>query len=108
MAKLFKRKDTDELHSARVVIVMTAAEKAEIRHLAQIRQLDVSEFMRRSALGKRADINFDVECVIALMHVAKSIRALHAAVLEKGLMPPEDEWRPVIAEARDAISKMNV
>ena len=107
MSKLFKKKLASEIKSVRFPIRMTENDRVEIGIAAAIRQLSVGEFMLRAALGRKADIRYEVEIILALRDATKSIRDLHAALVERGIVPPEDEWRPVIKEAIDAMLRID-
>lgn len=69
--------------------------------------MDVSDFMRRAALGRKADVDYETEIVLALSDITRVIRGFHAALVERGITPPEDELRPVILEARAAILRIS-
>ncbi|MEB0082315.1 hypothetical protein QN379_09835 [Glaciimonas sp. Gout2] len=107
MTKLFKKKDPSELRSVARRIRLTEEEDKKIRHSASIRQMDISEFIRRAALGRKANVDYETEIVLALSDVTRVIRGLHAALVERGITPPEDEWRPVILDARAAILRIS-
>lgn len=107
MKKLFKllpdavRKNT-VLHirvSVRDSEIITAAAKA--------RNLSVCDYMRRAVLGRRTDVRYESQMVLALDAVVKSILGLHAAVVELGILPPESEWGPVINEAVAAMQRIS-
>jgi hypothetical protein len=107
MTKLFKKKETSDLRTVRYPILLTEAEAAEIRHSAKIRQLSVADFMRRAALGRKADVDYETEIVLALIDSTRAIRALHKAMVERGFPPPEDLLLPIIVGAGDAISRIS-
>ncbi|MCK4132587.1 hypothetical protein HFK86_09530 [Ralstonia pseudosolanacearum] len=65
--------------------------------------MDVSEFARRAALGRKADVDHQTEAVLALSAITREVRALHAAMVQHGVTPPEADLLPVILEARRAI-----
>ena len=107
MTKLFQKKSDEEKRSKRLPVLMTEKEFAQIKHLAGIRKLDVSDFMRRSALGRRADVDHETDIVLALSDCTRAIRALHAAFVEKGVKPPEEALMPVILDARAAMLRIS-
>lgn len=110
MAKLFKTKDPSELRVVRVLIRLTKKEDQQIRHSASIRQMDVSEFIRRTALGRPANVDYETEIVVALVGLRMAInelRGLHATMVERGIQPPADDWRPVMLAARAAIERIS-
>jgi uncharacterized protein (DUF1778 family) len=106
MTKLFTTKDEAEKRSRRIVMRVTAAEELKIKSAAAVRQMDVSEFARRAALGRKADVDHETEAVLALSAITREVRALHAAMVEHGVTPPEEALLPVILEARQAILKI--
>lgn len=82
---------------------MTAADKAEIRLRAKRACLSVSEYMRRSALGKRVDMHYDADAILALTSVSAGIRALLA--YPRSNLAKEDV-RHVLEEAVWAIQRV--
>lgn len=107
MAKLFERKDPEELHSERVRVKFTKAEKAQVEHLANIRKLPVADYMRRAALGRRADVDYQTDIVLALSEVVRALRALRGAIVAQGLHPPDDQLGAVIDEAKAAMLRID-
>lgn len=107
MAKLFQKKDPSELRSKRVPLLLTEKEHLQIGRLAKVRNLDVSEFIRRAALGRKADVDHETQIVLALSDVTRSIRGLHAALVEHGAVPLESQLLPVILDAREAILRIS-
>lgn len=110
MTTFFKNKDPATARSIRYPILLTEDEAKTIRHAANIRQMSVADFMRRAALGRKADVDFETEIIVALNGLRRTIlelSGLHAAMAERGLQPPADDWRPVILEARAAIEKIS-
>jgi uncharacterized protein (DUF1778 family) len=107
MAKLFKKKEDAEKGLKRREFRLTADEDRQICDAAALRQINVSDFIRRAALGRKADVKVEVEIVLMLIEVVKDIRALHAAVLATGALPPEAEWQPVIDQAVAAMLRID-
>ena len=106
MAKLFQKKDEFNTRSVRRELRLTREEDQQIRDAAGLRQLDVSEFVRRAALGRKADVRIEVEIVLMLIEVVKDLRELHAAVVATGTLPPEQQWQPVIDQAVAAMLRI--
>lgn len=104
---LFTKKDDSERRSIRKVFRVTAAEDQKIRHSASIRQMEDSEFIRRAALGRKADVDFETEIVVALSDITRAVRAIHAAMVERNIAPPEAALLPLILEARAAIQRIS-
>ena len=107
MTKLFQKKDASDLRSVKRLICLTEKEDEKIRHAASIRQMAISEFMRRAALGRKADVHYETEIVLALSDITRAIRGFHAALVERGITPPEEVLRPVILDARAAILRIS-
>lgn len=106
VTKLFKKIPDDQLRSVRYEIRLTAKEAEAIQFSASIRQMSVAEFMRRAALGRRADVRYEVEIVIVLRDVVAAIRLLYAALVERGITPPKEAWGPLIDEACAAMRRI--
>ena len=106
MAKLFEKKDPSEVRSVRQPVLLTVTEKEQIAHLAGIRKLPVADYMRRAALGRRADVDYQTDIVLALSEVVKKIRALRASMVAHGHVPPDDLLLAVINEAIAAMLRI--
>lgn len=106
MKMLFVQKRESERRSKRIVVRVNADEEAKIRAAADARKMDVAEFARRAMLGRRADVDHITDAVLALSSITREVRALHAAIVERNLAPPNDTLLPVILEARAAILKV--
>jgi uncharacterized protein (DUF1778 family) len=107
MTALFKKKKPEDLRGITLKVRVTKAECEKIKTAASIRQMDVAEYMRRTALGRKADVDYETEIVLALSEVTRSIRGLHAALVEHGIAPPESEWRPIMREAMAAMIRIS-
>lgn len=105
--QLFTKKETSERRTIRKVFRVTEEEDKKIRRHAEIRQLDESEFIRRSALGRRADVDMETELVLVLGDITRAVRAMHASYTEHGAKPPEPEMLGLILEARAAIQRIS-
>lgn len=106
MTKLFQKKEPADLRSVRYPIMLTQAEAEQIRHSANIRNMSVAEFMRRTALGRKADVHYETQIVLQLCDVTRAIRAIHKAMLELKIAPPEEVWEPLIDEAVAAMRRI--
>lgn len=98
MAKLFKVLPAEKKHTQRIDIRLLPSDVEIIRASAKARNLNVSEFIRSAAMGRRADVVFETEIVLALRDVVMVIRAWHAELVARGLTPPE-EYMEVIVDA---------
>ena len=106
MVQLFQKKDETSTRSVRRELRLTKEEDRQIRDAAALRQLDVSDLIRRAALGRKADVRVEVEIILMLIEVVKEIRELHTAVLATGALPPEQQWQPVIDQAVAAMLRI--
>lgn len=106
MGKLFKKIVAEERKSIRVECRLTVADAATIIASAEMRNISVSDFMRRAALGRRADVHFETEIVVALREVAQAIQAMHAAYVRQGAPPPETKIAELLDIAREAMLEL--
>ncbi len=107
MTKLFKKKEPADSHMGRITFKVTPKQNEDIRRAASIRQMDLSEFIRCAALGRKADVDFETEIVLALSELTRCVRMIHAALVDEGLNPGEEVWLPVIQEARAAMLRIS-
>ena len=107
MTKLFEKKNPSDLRSVRRPILLTKEEDEKIRHSANIRNLSVAEFIRRAALGRKADVRYETEIVLQLSDVVRAIRAIHKAMVEHKIVPPEEIWGPVMDSAEAAMLRIS-
>jgi len=107
MSALFKRKESSLLKSSRMEIRVTELEAEKIRSSASSRQLDVSTFIRRAALGRKANVDYETETVIALMRISRSLRELHTVLVEQGIPPMKEDIRPIVTNAINAMLRIS-
>ena len=107
MTKLFKNKEPALLQSARFTLRVTESESEQIRQAARIRQMDVNEYIRRAALGRKADVDYETETVLALMNVGRDIRKLYAVLVERGIPPLKEDMQPIVDHAIAAIIRIS-
>lgn len=102
----FKKRTDVEKRSARIPILFTKTEEEAVRQSAENRGLSVSDFIRRTALGRKADARYEPLVILELREVALAIHALHKEYLQHGFIPPEEVLEPVILEAVAAIKRV--
>lgn len=107
MSKLFKKLPDQEGRTIRCEIRLTEKESAIIGESAHIRNLSVADFIRRAALGRRADVHYETHIVLELRSVVQAIRSLHTDMLAHGYVPPENELKPVIKNALAAMLRIS-
>lgn len=106
MAKLFQALPPEKKQTARIEIKLTVADAEIIRASAKARNLNVSEFIRRAALARRADVAFETEIVLALRDVVMVIRSWFSALVEKGVTPSQDELGALVDAALAAMIRI--
>jgi hypothetical protein len=110
MSDLFKKKEEHEKRSHARLIRFTGKELEQIQENASIRNLDFSEYMRRTALGRKADVRFDQKIVLTLSQLVQEIRSLYAISVEnKTPLPPDvlESLRSLIIDSGDAILRIS-
>lgn len=107
MAKLFQTVPDEVRKSKTILLRLTVKDAATINTSAKARNLSVTEFIRRAALGRKADLRYETEIVLALREYAQTIRDIHAAMVNQGIPPPEAEWRPAIQQAIAAMLRIS-
>jgi uncharacterized protein (DUF1778 family) len=107
MGKLFKKILASEKRNIRCEILLNEVEAKEIRNSAQIRNLSVADFMRRSAMGRRADVEFDKEIVLTLRKIVQLIRELYTTYIAAGVEFPKNELGSLIDEALVAMKRIS-
>ncbi|MES2879173.1 MAG: hypothetical protein V4713_12185 [Pseudomonadota bacterium] len=105
MAK-FKKIAPEEKRGERIPVMVNVAEKDQITLLAKIRDLSVSDYCRRTALQRRADVTFDTQAILTLIDLTREIRQLHATFKEAGIAPPEESMLGLILDARAAMLRI--
>lgn len=103
---LFKPVSDEDRKDVSILLRMCKSDAETIRHSASIRNMSVNEFIRRAALGRRADVNFETKIVVQLSDVCRAIREIHKGMLELGIAPPEEVWSPVMDEAMAAMLRV--
>lgn len=107
MTKLFTTVSEKD-RKIKVIHFRVSANDAEIiTASAKARNLSEGDFIRRAALGRRADVRYETHIIWELRAVIKAICTLHAAVVDRGILPPESEWGPVIDEAVTAMQRIS-
>lgn len=103
MSKLCKPVPAQDRRTPFIKMRVSLAERLEIEEQARLRNLNVSEYLRRVALHRRADVQIETEMILELQKTVAAIRALHAGYLQQGLAPPENILGSVITNAIQAI-----
>ena len=105
-SKLNTKISDAERRSLRYEVRLNSAEDEAIKHSAAIRKLSVAEYMRRAALGRRADVRYEMDIVLQLSKIVKTIRDLHVDLVERGIELTAEGFRPVIDEAIAAMLRI--
>ena len=86
--------------------MMNAEEHSSVSRAAKIRNLSVADYMRRTGLGRKADVDFTNEIVLVLRNTVDALKRYHKALTERGIVTPNKEWEPVIDEAVAAMLRI--
>ena len=107
MKKLFKILPDDAVKTKTLHIRILVSDSEIITDLAKARNLSVCEYMRRTALGRRTDVRYETQMVLALADVVEAFKILHATVVEYGCQPVNQEWDHVLDEAVSAMQRIS-
>jgi uncharacterized protein (DUF1778 family) len=105
--KLFRKKDDEEKQSERLYIRLTVKDMEAIRTASSVRRLDVSEFARRAMLGRRADVRYKGQIILEIRAVVAALKQQYKGYVERGLLPPEEEFRALINESIEAMKRIS-
>lgn len=67
----------------------------------------MAELIRRAALGRKADVSYETEIVLQLSDVVRAIRAIHKAMVDMQIKPPEEIWGPIMDELLAAMLRID-
>ena len=102
----FQSLPKDQLKSVQLHVRLNADDAQTIRNAAAASCLEVSEYMRRCALGRATKPRWEQKIVLQLSEVVRELRKLHAGYIELGIEPPTAAWQPLIVEAMDAMLRI--
>lgn len=105
--KLFSVLPSGVGKEVRIEFRVSKAEREKIKILAAARQMPLSEFLRRAALGRAAPLDFDTDLVLRLSDATRAIRDLHKGYLNNGLNPPEDLLGPAMEAILIALHRIS-
>jgi hypothetical protein len=97
MEKLFASKAAGEAKRGDLHVRLSVADYERIVNDADARQLSLSDHVRRTMLGKKSDLRYESEIVLALNRLVASVRELTRRQVERGLVPTTDELAPIIS-----------
>jgi uncharacterized protein (DUF1778 family) len=106
MAKLFEKKPDSERKKKAILLRFTDDDAAAIVKAAEIRNLSVNEYVRRAALGRKADVDYQTEIVLALRGVIDQLKNIYAEFVNNKIQPPLDVMKPVLIMAIEAITRI--
>ncbi|MGS0741460.1 plasmid mobilization protein [Glaciimonas sp. GG7] len=105
--KLFHKKSDNEKRTEIIRFRTTSEEKLKIYQQAAIRSLEPSEYIRRTALHRRADVRIELDMILALNGAVRALKELHAAYLKSGLTPPLPSLQPILNSCENAIINLS-
>ena len=106
MSKLCKPVSDAERRTPIIKFRVSAAEKLDIEKQAKIRNLTVSDYVRRAVFHRRADVRIETEMILEIRAAGAEIKALHATYKASGNPPPENLSAPVLQNAILAIQSL--
>lgn len=107
LTMLFKPKPEEQRRSITRKVRLTQKEDETITEAAEIRRLDVSEFIRRAALGRKADVRYEYQIILELRAVVEALRAAHREFIARGMEPPKEAFSALIQEAIEAMRRIS-
>ena len=102
----FKKRPVEQIRAKKVAIAFLLEEYQRIVELARVRDLTVTEYIRRAALGRKADVTYENQIILELREVLEVIRLLHKMIRETGSPPPEAAMRLVFDHVIDAMLRI--
>jgi uncharacterized protein (DUF1778 family) len=96
MKKMIKKVPLEEMKSKRLELRLTEANHILIKKMADVRNLSVSDFMLRAALGRKADISFQTGLINELRQCKDELRNLRKFLFESGQESPDDAIEEII------------
>ena len=103
----FRSKPNDVVRSVKTLIGWTPDEHSAVDKNAVARKVPFAEFVRRAALGRKApDVDYVTDIVVELSSITRTLRAIHAAMVEQGAQPPEADMLAVLNEAKAAMLRI--
>ena len=67
----------------------------------------MAEFIRRAALGRKADVSYETKIVLQLSDAVRAIRAIHKAMVDMQIEPPDEIWAPIMDELLAAMLRID-
>lgn len=104
---LFTKKAEAEKATVPTLVKWTEADIAKVRASAKLRKIPVNEFIRRAALGRKADVDIDTDIILALSDFTRAIRGMHADMVSNNIALPEELLLELITGARAAIQRIS-
>ena len=107
MTKAFRKVEATKKRTINYMIRLTEEEAETIRTSALVRKLSVAEFMRRAALGRKADVNYETEIVRMLNHSVTVMKDMTTVMRESKIAIPVTEMRELMSYMSEAIKKID-
>lgn len=100
---LFIKKAEADKATVPTLVKWTPSDIEKVRASAALRKMSVNEFIRRAALGRKADVDIDTDIILSLSDLTRAIRVLHSDMMNKNVELPEVALLEIISDARAAI-----
>lgn len=98
--------DRSKIKSIVCRVPVTEDEAILIKDAANIRNLSVAEYFRRTALGRKADVKYETEIVTMLGTLVKTFREIHTVLVETNRPMDEYEFNKAVNEAKCAMLRI--
>jgi uncharacterized protein (DUF1778 family) len=98
------KKLSDEVRKKVPILIRVSRSDAEtIRRSASNRSMSVPDFVRRAALSRPADLDYENQIVLKLGEVVRCLRELNTTMVKLEIPPPHEIWEPVFDLAIQAM-----
>lgn len=104
-SKPFAAVKDEERRTLRIPVLVNAHEKRQIEEAAQIRSLDTSEWVRRAALGRKADIRYDTQIVLSIAQLVQTIRTVNETFQTLEQIQDDPALKELLIIMRDTVAQ---
>lgn len=104
--QFFKKIEDSDRKEVAILVRLSKNDANTIRESANIRKLSTADFIRRAALGRKADTRYEGMIVLQLSEVIKNFKELHAVITQTGVSPPEEDFLRLYRKIEDAMELM--
>ncbi|MBK4737306.1 plasmid mobilization protein [Noviherbaspirillum pedocola] len=88
-------------------IRLTQKESEEIKKSSEIRNPDFTEFGRRAALNRKAEVRTENKIVLEIRALTHRMHETHRELVSRNLEPFKDDFRSLLPEATEAMKRIS-